>query len=854
MRGTMDGGRTTGGGGTGDSARSLLDWLSLPDGEGIEADAALARLRASMFERSAAPPAIGRYRDLVELGRGGMGVVYRAWDTLLSRTVALKLLRVDRGLDAERLRHEAQAMARLGHDNVVEVFDFGEHRGEAYVAMEFIDGCDLAAWRSRSPRSVAEVLDVFIAAGRGLAAAHAEGLVHRDFKPNNVLVGVDGRVCVADFGLAELRTPTTRPRAQQREESVSEPNGGGGTPRYMAPEQRDGGRVDARTDQWSFAASLRESLVVCTGHSRPETPLHGSLPSLRGAVVRALRRALSTSPAKRFRSMHDLLAALSSSCPRRRGVMAGSAMALAIVGGVAANATPPAPPSQCTLASERIETVWAPQRRAALLASADDAGASAVASVDAWVSRWSDAYAQTCGWSWTAVEDLALRDRTLTCLRGQVTELDGLLQAAQSETARVAQRGAAALSSLPQPKACTGVAAVDHNVPPEALEAHVHSMATIRALERAGRHQRAAAVASDAHAEAGEHRWPAAWAQLKRGRNLMHAGDLDGALEPLEAAYFGGNALGDSELSVQAAIARLELAEWGGDEAQIARWLRHAATWLARWTDAPARLTVPFDLAAAGHAMRQRDWDEARRHLDDAWTGCGSRVDRRCAVHVLSRRGQLEAMVGDFDAAAGSMEDARRSTAIVLGVDHPEMVVALNNLAMVEHQRGNAVKAARLYAEALPMQRAAFGEDHPHTAQLTMNLGVAQLDSGDTDGALASLTRAAALHETHRGNAFVGTADALDNLSAAQIQAERFTAGRDSARRGRAIYEAVLGAEHPKVGLALVHEARACAGVRDWVAAKTLARRGRAVLLQTHAPEHPWVRGADETLAGLDAG
>jgi serine/threonine protein kinase len=158
---------------------------------------------AALFDEPIVPLEVGRYTIVRELGSGGMGIVYVAYDEQLDRRVAIKLLRSDTdGKASRRLQREAQAMARLSHPNVVTVHEVGMHRGQVFVAMEFVDGEDLRAWLTARPRSRRDILAAFIQAGEGLAAAHDVGVVHRDFKPDNVLVGNDGRLRVADFGPA----------------------------------------------------------------------------------------------------------------------------------------------------------------------------------------------------------------------------------------------------------------------------------------------------------------------------------------------------------------------------------------------------------------------------------------------------------------------------------------------------------------------------------------------------------------------------------------------------------------------------------------------------------------------------
>ena len=209
---------------------------------------------------------LGRYLVLDRLGEGGMGIVYRAYDPALHREVALKVLRVIGPQSAhDRMFREAQALARVTHPHVVTVYDVGSAGPDVFVAMELIRGVTLAEWLAGS-HSVAEILAVCRDAGEGLAAAHAAGLVHRDFKPSNVMVGDDGRVRVLDFGLARpsgtplvTTAPTTTP--DPLAEAITRQGAVVGTPRYMAPEQQRGEAADARSDQYSFCVVLVEALT-----------------------------------------------------------------------------------------------------------------------------------------------------------------------------------------------------------------------------------------------------------------------------------------------------------------------------------------------------------------------------------------------------------------------------------------------------------------------------------------------------------------------------------------------------------------------------------------------------------------
>jgi predicted Ser/Thr protein kinase len=295
-------------------------------------------------KRDAAPAArglapgtrLGRYLVAGELGSGGMGVVYDAYDPQLERRVALKLMRAhDATSDTERLIREARAMARLSHPNVAHVYDVGVLDDQVFVAMERIDGATLKEWRAK-PRGWREVVDVLAAAGRGLVAAHDAGLVHRDFKPTNVMVGCDGRVCVMDFGLASEAggaetdgggapavdaAPSQRIASGHSWPTLTATGAVMGTPAYMSPEQHAGAHVDGPSDQFSYCVTLFETLygvhpfgdgeddltvrIVDSGPVAP--PRSNDVPE---RVHAAIVRGMAAEPGRRWPAMTELLAEL----------------------------------------------------------------------------------------------------------------------------------------------------------------------------------------------------------------------------------------------------------------------------------------------------------------------------------------------------------------------------------------------------------------------------------------------------------------------------------------------------------------------------------------------------------------
>ena len=343
---------------------------------------------------------LGDYEIESVLGRGGMGVVYAGRDSRLDRAVAIKLLRDEVG--ARRvawLRREAAAMAKLSHHNVAAVFDFGECEQGPFVVMELIRGETLGSWSSAS-RSTAEIVAAYTQAGQGLAAAHAAGIVHRDFKPSNAMVVMEGdlgRVKVLDFGLAgaleggSISDPDTR--------SVSTLGGLGGTPRYAAPEQFLGEATTPESDQFSFCVAMFEALTGTlpfpgrTGSERRTAMLAGELRPLpgtvSGAVARALERGLSLEPEQRFGSMRALLAALERRPSRatQAGVLGGLAM-------LAAWLVWPPPRAACDDGAERMAAVWSVDRESSWTERADLRRQGET--LDIKVAQWLEARKQLC--------------------------------------------------------------------------------------------------------------------------------------------------------------------------------------------------------------------------------------------------------------------------------------------------------------------------------------------------------------------------------------------------------------------------------------------------------------------------
>ncbi|MBV1858754.1 MAG: serine/threonine protein kinase, partial [Nannocystaceae bacterium] len=408
----------------------------------VGSEAMKAAIASDLFGEVATPLRIGRYDVREALGHGGMGVVYSAWDDSLGRAVALKLLSNSSGTSQRRrarMTREAQALAKLSHPNVVQVYEVGKHDDNVFVAMELVEGLTLREWIGQSKRSEREIEEVFTQAGTGLYAAHQRDLVHRDFKPSNVIVGSDGRVRVVDFGLAYgpgLGTESAEPdREGTTSGRLTRTGAAMGTPAYMAPEQFRGEVADARADQFSFCVSLFESL---TG-SRPyrhadlrDDPADADVAGW-GSVPRMwrgpLRRGLSIVPADRWPSMEALLKAL-----RRRRIWWRRASWLAAggVGFVLWSQFSGDPVDPC----DEVPTIpagWSEGRAEDIASSfaatnapfAADVWTSARSNIESFATDWTNTRQEICRSS-PSTEALACLERAQTVLAAVLSEYQGV--------------------------------------------------------------------------------------------------------------------------------------------------------------------------------------------------------------------------------------------------------------------------------------------------------------------------------------------------------------------------------------------------------------------------------------------
>ena len=633
---------------------------------------------------------LGRYHLIEVLGAGGMGVVYLARDPMLDRAVALKVVHADRasaGGQAQLVR-EAQAMARLQHPNVVTVHDVGVVDGRVFVSMERIEGETLRAWLKR-PRPWREVVSVFIAAGRGLGAAHAAGIVHRDFKPENVLVAASGRVCVADFGLAH-------PAGGDAVSAV-------GTPLYMAPEQHDGGPITAAADQYAFCVALWEGVhgvapfeaktvpELAAAKRRAQLAEPGSLRPP-GWLVALLRRGLVTAPEARHPSIDVLVAALERGLRRRRSaLLTGAAVALLGTGSVVtlpvASSSVDSERSACSGAAAALAQAWPPEVRTSALARVASLGAygASVAptlstAVDDFASRWAAGHRDACVAHRHGAQSDDLLDRRMACLERGRAALAAVADVVTAADQGTLPGAVLAVRALPDPAACADLPALLAAAPrpPPALAGRVAGVDA--AIERglvdlvAGRHAEAEAAVtrglSDARALG--YRPLLARALLANGRVAMSGRPRSRAVAPLAEATALAVELGDDALAVEA-WARRAWASGTADGADAANALDGVELVEAHATRLPmpsfARALLDNNVGAV--ALARSDRDGARVRFDRALAEARG-IGGADGLELVVVRRNLALVTDDPAARDGLLADAEADLTRWVGPGHPQ--------------------------------------------------------------------------------------------------------------------------------------------------------------------------------------
>ncbi|MCA9648648.1 MAG: tetratricopeptide repeat protein [Myxococcales bacterium] len=833
--------------------------------------------------------AVGRYVVVGRIGAGGMGVVYMAFDPELGRRVALKLLR--RKADGERARlrllREAQALARLSHPNVVTIYDVGEHAGQVFLAMEFVEGQTLRKWLRERSREHEEVLRVLVAAGRGLVAAHDKGIVHRDFKPDNVMVDEEGRPRVMDFGLAQageaaLSLTGASLSGSHELELVGDDavltrgKGTQGTPAYMAPEQHLRQPTDERTDQFSFCVTLYEAIygerpfagdsLAALSWSITEGKL---VPAPRGRPVpsrvqRAILRGLSTDAEDRWPSLRELLDELEHDPrpARRRWIAAGTTLGVlgAVVGGqqwMRARAD-----AACQAEGDAIAQVWSPQRQARIgealvatgVAYADDSWQRAGTQLDAYTREWAQQRAEACRATTLEQErsESAL-GRTRACLDERRAQLDFLLELLEEPDASMVSRVASVFRQLRPLAECRDDAWLARRPPipddPQRREQEDelhHRILRADVMVSAGRYAEALELARAAVADAGplDSKPLLAEAQLVLGQALERQGAYEQALGPLQDALYIAGGAGHDTTALDAAVQLVFVAGYQlAKPEEGLRWSSIAEMFITRLglSDDPDVVQWLSNLGSVHQA--QGAYDEAlavqRRALAMAERIYGA--DHPRVSGLWTNLANAEHGRGDDEAALAAHLRALEIREASMGPRHPAVADSLLNVGVAQHGQGKTYEAVASFERALAIQTEALGEHHPAVAKTLNNLGAMLFSMGEAERALAIYERALAIQREALGEEHHDMAGSYNNLGRVLSQLGRYDEALAAYERALSIRVKTLGPEHDHVARVYASMGRAYLQRGDAAAAVEAQRKALAIYEKALDDSHPSV-------------
>lgn len=761
---------------------------------------------------------VARYVILDPVGRGGMGEVYAAYDPELDRKVAIKVVREAHRLEnaTTYLRAEAQTLAQLAHPNLVAVHDVGWHDDRLFLAMQYVQGSSLADWLAVSPRSWREILEVFVAAGEGLAAAHRAGFLHQDFTLRNVLVGDDGSVRVADFGLACRVGP---PSAKA---DLPEPARPRGTPAYVAPERVAGRRPDARSDQYSFSVALYRALT------RDRPPAARTEPDAAGRKDEALAlcgvpvwlrrtvcRGLAADPEARFPSMDALLAALSrqrGAAVRRFAVAAAALIAASSLAGaflVGGKTVGPCPPRRELLAGvwdagarTRLHAAFA----AASLPHWEDSSRRVAGELDRYTARWAEMRDESCRATFVDQTQTArIHDLRSLCFDSRRAALRAFVDFhAAADPAALARA----------PKTVFDLAPLEECAERESFgllalrELDADERRRLRELEERleglfSRYRAYRPVALEELdpllAEAQRLDYPPLEARILELRaGLMWELGVPGALESQRAALAAAIRGGDRvhETLGFAWLAQLE-AQQEGRSAAGAQWKEMAEAALESLGDGHDWALVQVTSALSVWALEAGQMDEAER------------LARRCA---------------NLAAKVWGTEDPRYATtlshlATVVAGEHPREAIALGQ------------RAARILEKAL-------GRSHPALASSYFNvaLGYSYLAEYAESLRWARRSYEIARADPEGPGRLMRPAILIGQLL---VNANRPAEAVESLEAGRALAEERFGSDHPLIAQTLLSLAEARSLELRLAEADDLVGKARRVLAAALHPDHP---------------
>lgn len=796
------------------------------------------------------PERLGRFRVTGRLGAGAMGIVFSAHDPLLDRDVAVKLMQPHRvsPMALARASREAQAMARLSHPNIVQVYGIGHHGDALYVAMEFIDGDTLAFWQESDAYDWTVILAAYRQAGLGLAALHEHGLVHRDFKPANAMRGSDGRVRVLDLGLVREthdavppEVPAEVSEAASMSSEETETNAVLGTPAYMSPEQFLGEAVSPASDQFSFCIALYEALygqrpfkgrtsiqlVEAIVDQRIEPAPSGSAVPAR--VFRALTKGLAHNPAARHGSMRELLDALEGGRRGRGWWLAGVGVAaFAVVGAFAS--TPGELVSAPCDGALAAKSAWDASARSGVLAQLGETSA-ALRELDAYAASLRDDAERACA-------EVEVQPGVGACqvrLAARLEEVAALL----STDIGPEVTPDALTSQLPSIGTCRLDQPPQRELDPAALTRVARLSQRAKGLAQTPERARALVLAQKAVEEA--HQLGHAPAQIEalraRGEVFVRDSNYGRAADDFQAAYELSLSTRDDDRAAHAANAMVWVLLQMRDLDEAERWARvtRAAAERTNTDDPTLRAYALHRLGLV--AMYRGDSQDALELMGNSLELWRAADEPREIGTVMADLQKVAADLGDLDASVAYAKDAVKIFRDNFGQNDRQLGTAYHNLGNALQNKGEDEAALEAYQRGYAARRASYGPKHLKTGVSAYAVATALVDTKEYEEAFRMLERArAALPEVH-------PARAASDMLEANVAQERGQTERALSLTNRALVsmETMYGADHPNIGLTRVNKATMLRTVGDFEGAVAEATMGLEVLVARLGAEHPMV-------------
>jgi len=689
---------------------------------------------------------------------------------------------------------EAQALARLSHPNVVQIYEVGEHDSEVFLAMEFVTGKTLAQWleceRSKETIDLGVIVEVFVAAGRGLAAAHQVGVLHRDFKPSNVLVGEDGRVCVLDFGLAAsvsaekggaLAVTAEAPTSQAFTTELTQAGTIIGTPAYMAPEQLAGAETDVRADIFAFCVALYEAVLGVrpfTGTSVTELleNIHVGTQKLKlgrktAWLIPILERGLAADPGDRWQSMEALLEALGNDPTHRRSRYWLDSSILFVCTLIIAGfiAYPLVRQRACDKRAAVISAFWNSDvrgqlERGFLISGSPHASATwrqVEGRLDVWEEQWRAEQVETC----LATDPPEVSAARMSCLQNHLWQFEGLLDTFAGVDGELVNRAVNAVVALPSISNCHNLywlyGSSNDDTAGDPIDTELsRTLAKMQIALSAGLHQHIVTEVEPILPQLAKRPRLRAEALYLLGSAYRRSGDHEKALSLIQDAYHLAGKIGNDRLAAEAAVVLMAIT--GAD--------------LDRRTDA-------------------LNWGEDAEMMIERAGLQGQEVEGK----LLVNRAVLERHAGNFDEAARYLLDARRVTEAALGPRHPSIARILSNYANVLIETKKTEQALVQLRKGLALFIESYGPEHPDVAVFYTNLGVVLINEDRVEEGVHALREALEADRTNLGPDHPAVGVSLYNIGTTLDEAGDLDGAEELYEQALTILKNALGPKHTEV-------------------------------------------------------